>query len=310
MQRRLNLLLLSVLLPGLVLASLLTYRVERRQVREDLFSEGGFLLDMLHATRVYTDTEVRPLLKGDGYEGEAVFHAPEVPSYASRRVLELMLQQTKNNEDEDGRWTGYSVHEAVLSPMRAENLATHWEAEIIYEFQSPSPPPEIRGSRVVAKHDVVYLARPIVVPDGGSCVDCHGARDAAPPAMLASYPGASAFDWEAGAVVGADVVIIPLSQARDDVRHSVALLVISLVSIFALLFLVLNAVVVRQLARPLRTTLLTTERLSLGQGPPELLDESDTAEFGRLNAAINRLVRSLNRSIELAGRTVGQDEPD
>ncbi len=311
MQRRLNLLLLGVLLPGLLLATLITFLVERRQVHEDLYDEASFLLDMLNATRTYTDKEVRPLLKGDGYDDQADFHLPEVPSYASRRVVELMLEMTDDDEGGHGRWQGYKVHEAVRTPMNEKNLAAGWEVELIDTFDGDDAPQEIRGKRTDRHgNDIVFLARPIVIPDGGSCSDCHAKKSAAPASMKNLYPGGRAYGWLAGQVVGADVVILPLTQARDDVRRSVALLVVSLVSIFALLFIVLNAVVVRDLARPLRTTLRATERLSLGQGPVEELDEEAKAEFGLLNAAINRLGRSLRRSIELASRHVGQDEPE
>ena len=325
MQRRLNLILLTILLVGLVVSGLNTYRAGMGQVRTDLQNEAQLLADVADEVRHYTNAEVRDLLDttatptpeydaeaedepepADGPEPAASdaatpkFHRQSVPSYAARSVLERVTRIE--------RWKDYTVKEAVPEPHYPRNQADAWETGIIDSLKA-SGENDVRGVTTRGGKELIYFARAIHVREE-SCLNCHGAREASPQPMRDAYPAATGFDWEVGSVVGATIVTIPMEVARHDARRTVATLLVSLVAIYALLFVVLNGVLRRSMLQPLRHTASLTEKISLGSALVSDLDENEPGELGRLNASINRLRRSLKKSLELAGQNVGQDEPD
>jgi hypothetical protein len=299
-QRRMNLLLLATLFTGLVVAGASFFAGEVRRVQAEEMERAQLLMDLANVTRLYTNDEVRPLFE---YSAGG-FHKAMVPSYASRRITESLLEKEK--------YAGYSIREAALRPINADNRADDWEAGIIRQFKenppaggySPEEPTTLSGMRSLPDGDVFFLAEPIVVlPDEQfHCLACHGEPDAVPAAMLAQYPGAAGLNWTEGEVVGAQIVTVPIALALKHRRERLATLLLSLLAVFTLIYVAANALLAREFLRPIRKVIDSAEKMSTGQDVA-WLDESLLGEQGRLAGAINRLKRSQDKALELAERS-------
>ena len=296
MQRRMNLVLLGILAVALLLAGSVFGLGEVSRVEAEERDHAQLLMNLANITRDYTNDEVRPLID---YH-TATFHKSAVPSYASRRITEQLLEQEA--------YEAYSIREAVLAPINVTNRADDWEAGLILDFIERQPDggydtddlPQVSGTRVRMDQPVFFLAEPIVVPMGQqSCLDCHGAKEDAPQTMLAAYPGAAGFDWVEGQVVGAQVVTVPINLSLKHRRERMATLFASLLAVFTLIYAALNRMLGAQFLAPMGRITEQTERMSRGE-PAERLDESLPGEQGRLAAAINRLKSSHDKALELA----------
>lgn len=307
MQRRMNLVLLLILTLGLFAAGVVFSIGEGRRVQEEQLEQAQLLMTLANITRNYTNDEVRGLF--DYTDGP--FHKASVPSYASRRITEALLDQPE--------YQGYSVREAALAPINVNNRADEFEAGIIRGFQEqakhetfdPTDLPTVNGMRVVEGGVVFYLAEPIVLPpdDRFHCLDCHGAEADAPAGMLTQYPGAAGFEWKEGEVVGAQVVTVPVSLANKHKRERMATLLVALLSVFTLIYAALNFLLSRGFLIPMRRVTDLADQMSRGQ-PAEWLNESLPGEQGKLAAAINRLKRSQDKALEVAAREEPSQDSD
>ncbi len=304
MQRRMNLLLLGILFTGLVVAGASFSVGEVRRVQAEELERAQLLMDLANVTRLYTNDEVRPLFE----YGSTAFHKAMVPSYASRRITEALLEKEK--------YRGYSIREAALRPINADNRADDWEAGIIRGFKDHPPadgysleePVSVNGMRSMPAGDVFFLAEPIVVPPEAQfhCLVCHGAPDQVPAAMLAEYPGAAGLNWTEGEVVGAQIVTVPIATALKHRKERLATLLLSLLAVFTLIYVAANALLARHFLGPMRTMTDSAEKMSRGEEAP-WIDEGLPGEQGRLGAAINRLKRSQDKALEIAARA---EEPE
>jgi hypothetical protein len=300
LQRRMNLLLLVILATGLIVASASFGLGEVKRVRAEVLERANLLMDMANVTRLYTNDEVRPLFL---YQGET-FHKAMVPSYASRKITEALVAKP--------HYAGYSIREAALRPINANNRADDWEAGKIKEFMDGAPPggydpedlPSLSGERTLPDGDVFFLAEPIVVPPEAKfgCLSCHGPEADAPAAMLVDYPGAAGFGWLEGQVVGAQIVTVPIVLALKHRRERMITLLLSLVAVFTLIYVSASYILSRNFLRPMKRVTELADRMSRGE-EAEWLNEDLPGEQGKLAAAINRLKRSQDKAIELAERS-------
>ena len=260
--------------------------LQMERARHDILSRAYLLTDFAEATRAYTNHAVRPQLD---YESEWTDAA--VPSFASRSVMEELLA--------DPRYEDYQVREAALNPVNDLNRANAWEVTLIQNFAAHADLNEVDGWRTLEGGDaMLYLARPLRVTDE-TCLNCHGSVDEAPPGMVKKYGGDSGYNWEIGQLVGAQVVTVPMSSAYITALHMTANVLVALVSIFAIMFLALNAIVGRRLLRPVAALLDTTRRYSLGEKSVAPADEEADGELGELARSVNRMRQSLDKALDL-----------
>ncbi len=286
-QRRINLVLLTIFLAGTVFAAFFTFHLQMERARHDVLGTAYLLTDFAESVRDYTNHTVLPLLD---YREEWTDAA--VPSFASRSTLDDLLA--------DPRYHEYEVREASLDPVNDMDRATSWEVSLIQGFAKQPELEEVNGWRDSddGRGHVLYLARPIRVADE-SCLSCHGDPKSAPAGMVARFGADSGFNWQLGQLVGAQVVTVPMAAAYTTALHMTLNVLIALVSIFAIMFLAFNGLLGRRVLKPLAALSEGAHRYSLGERDVPLADEAVEGEAGELARSINRLRRSLDKSVEL-----------
>ncbi len=303
-----NLILLSLLVPGILAAGVVFWWTDHNRMQETELHRAVLLMDFASSVREHSDRAVRPAT----WRGEQV-DPIDVPCWATRKVVDVLLAPAEQGDSPTRHeYEGYAIREVALAPMNPENLANHWEAGIIRMFREEQPPSGWSEGQLPLHweyldaqdgEEVLGVAEPIVIPhaDHHHCLSCHGDRDAAPAGMLDLHPGA-AFGWQQGEVVGAQVVYVPPGSASEHHQESLATVLLSLLSVFTLMYLAANQIMGRGLLAPLNAVADRVEAISLGQSV-DALDETRPGEFGRIAVAVNRLRRSHDRAIELVRST-------
>lgn len=252
---------------------------------------------------------------GEAYAGYDLREAVRVAMYAPNRANAWELSVIAGLEADCEAAIGAATP-SEANPTDAEGNPTQGEprptSEVCHERRSDgllhliehSGRAKRAGALAAGGGEFLWVARPMLVPDSRShqCLSCHGevgvdVTEARRDAIVAIYPGASAFGWSSGEVVGAQVVTVPWRDAQRAALHSTATVSMALLSVFTLMFLVLNVVMRRNFLVPLRRTLSHVEAASLGELPDMPLAGDPNVEIGRPNASINRLVRTVRHLV-------------
>jgi protein-histidine pros-kinase len=180
------------------------------------------------------------------------FLPQSVPFYAAtQHFLKLREQHPE-----------YSYKEATLNPTNLRDRATDWEADLIQQFRNDSKTHEIVGERDTPMGRSLYLARPIHAET--ACLECHSAPAAAPAALIARYGSDNGFGWQAGEVVGAHVVSVPLTSATAAANLVFRSVMAWMAVVVVLTMLVVSIVVYFLVVRPIRRMSGVAEEVSVG----------------------------------------------
>lgn len=280
---RINVALIALLL----IAALVTIHLTRISLevsaRGEALNEAAVMLDSALAVRSYTASEIAPLLTE---QLKTMFLPQSVPFYAA----------TQNFLKVRERHPEYSYKEATLNPTNPRDRAADWEADIIQRFRNEPAATEIHGQRDTPMGAALYLARPIRVQS--ECLSCHSLPSAAPQPLLARYGRDNGFGWQAGEVVGAQVVSVPLASAQALASRLLEEMTGTLAAVFVSLLIALNIVLYLLVVRPLRRTVRIADRLSTGEmSAPEF--PAGGGEIGALGRAFNRMRTSLEKAMKL-----------
>jgi HAMP domain-containing protein len=143
----------------------------------------------------------------------------------------------------------------------------------------------------------MYLARPI--RNDAGCAACHSTPSAAPRSLIARYGSDNGFGWQAGEVVGAQIVSVPFDNAVANADRAFQAYMISLAAIFAAVFLVVNAALYSMVVRPMRQIARVADRLSLGDISAEDFSQRGAKEIGALIRSFDRMRKSLEKALHL-----------
>jgi protein-histidine pros-kinase len=283
---RINLALLAVFalvaaLTGIGIRSVLEGNAER-EVR----ATAGLMMDSALAARDYTAQEVAPLLSR---QMEHEFLPQSVPFYAASE--EFLRVHASRPE--------YAYQEATLNPTNPRDRATDWQADIIQRFRSDPKVTEFVGERDTPMGRSLYLARPIRADSG--CLACHGIPAGAPATVLARYGRSNGFGWEAGEVIGAQVVSVPIASAMASAHRALRGSLAGLAAVFVALLAVINLIAYFLVVRPVRTMAQIADRLSVGDSSAGEFPTSGGAEIADLGRAFNRMRKSLDKALKLIG---------
>jgi HAMP domain-containing protein len=285
---RINLVLAIVSVCAALLAGYVGWNILEANARREVLAEAGLMMESAVAMRAYTASEILPLLEPRMQDS---FLPEGVPFYAATQNF---LKLREHHPD-------YSYKEATLNPTNPRDRAADWEADIIQRFRNDARVQEVSGERDTPMGLSLYLARPIRVD--ADCEQCHGAASAAPPAMLARYGKNNGFGWQPREVVGAHIVSVPFASASDAAGRVFHGFLLTLIAVFATIFIVLNALLYALLVRPVRRIARIADRLSVGEldaedfpleGPPEITSLSRS--FNRMRVSLDKAMRLLEGS--------------
>jgi HAMP domain-containing protein len=272
-------LVLAALALGYGCWSLLQVNAEHEAIRE-----AGVMMDSALATRKYTTAEIVPLL---AHQLTTEFLPQSVPFYAAtQNFLKLRDQHPE-----------YFYKEATLNPTNPRDRAMDWEADLIQQFRNDAGTHEIVGQRDTPMGRSLYLARPIRVE--GECLACHSSPAAAPATLLARYGGDNGFGWQAGEVVGAHVVSVPLATATASAGVIFRSIMLWIAVALAAVLAVVNGVLYLLVVRPVRRIAGIADELSVGNASVGEFPAGGGSEFVKLTQAFNRMRTSLQKAMKL-----------
>jgi protein-histidine pros-kinase len=181
--------------------------------------------------------------------------------------------------------------------MNPRDRAADWESDIIQRFRNDAHAQEVIGERDTPMGKSLYLARPI--RNEAECSACHSTPSAAPRTLVARYGSDNGFGWQPGEVVGAQVVSVPFASATANADRAFRAFMTSLASVFAAVFLVINAVLYYLVLRPVRHIARVADRLSLGDMSAEEFPQRGAGEITSLARSFNRMRKSLEKALRL-----------
>jgi len=254
--------------------------------RNESMHEAGLMLDSALAARTYTTEEIVPLLR-EGLQQD--FLPQSVPFYgATQHFLAL-----RRNHPE------YAYKEAALNPTNPRDRATDWEADLIEQFRNNEATTELVGVRDTPMGSSLYRARPIRVEPG--CLSCHSQPAAAPATLIARYGPDHGFGWQAHEVVGAQVVSVPLTGARQSAEVVLRGVMAWIAGILAGTLIFVNTMLYLLVVRPVRGIAAIADEVSLGNMSAPDFPAGGGSELQALVRSFNRMRTSLAKALKLLG---------
>ncbi|HEY2633833.1 MAG TPA: DUF3365 domain-containing protein [Steroidobacteraceae bacterium] len=281
---RINLALGAVFIAAALIAGYACRSILEANAQREVFAEAGLMMDSALAIRAYTANEILPLLSA---RIQQEFPPQSVPFYAATQNF-LRLRE---------RHSEYTYKEATLNPTNPRDRAADWESDIIQRFRNDARAREVIGERDTPMGKSLYLARPI--RNEAECSACHSTPSAAPRTLVARYGSDNGFGWQPGEVVGAQVVSVPFASATANADRAFRAFMMSLVSVFAAVFLVINAVLYYLVVRPVRRIARVADRLSLGDMSAEDFPQRGAVEITSVARSFNRMRKSLEKALRL-----------
>jgi HAMP domain-containing protein len=283
---RVNLALVVVFAVGATFTGLVCRTLLQRNAEHEIRAEAQLMMDSARAARDYTAEQVAPLLQG---QMQSRFLPQSVPFYAAtEHFLRLHAERPE-----------YSYQEATLNPTNLRDRATDWQVDIIQRFREDDKVHDLSGERDTPMGPTLYLARPIRA--AGECLSCHGTATTAPATVIARYGSSNGFGWQAGDVIGAQVVSVPVASAEARAGHAFRAFLASLVTVFVALLLVVNVVLYLLVVRPVRRMAQIADHLSVGDTDAPEFPVSGGAEIAALGRAFNRMRKSLDKAMKALG---------
>jgi HAMP domain-containing protein len=281
---RINLALIVVFAVGASITGFVCRSVLEANAEREIRTEAGLMMDSALAVRDYTAKEIAPLLHG---QMQSAFLPQSVPAYAATENF-LRVHETRRD---------YSYHEATLNPTNPRDRATDWEADIIQRFRGDANVHEIVGERDTPMGPSLFLARPISAKP--ECLVCHSTAEAAPATVIARYGSNNGFGWQAGDVIGAQIVSVPVAAAEKAASGAFRAFLLALTSVFVALLLVVNLVMYLLVVRPVQRMAQIADQLSVGDTSAAEFPAHGGAEIAALGRAFNRMRKSLDKALKL-----------
>ena len=277
--------MLLVFAIGVSTAGYIANIILQDNAKREVIEQASLMMEGALAVRNYTITQVKPLLADQLIH---TFLPQSVPSYAATQNFN---QLRKNQPD-------FIYKEATLNPTNPKDRAADWESDIIQQFRNKEDLTELIGERRTPTGRSLYLARPIQIknPD---CLVCHGAIENASEPMKLLYGEANGFGWKLNEVVGSQIVSVPLSVPLEHANHVFNVFILSLVSIFTVIFVLINVLLKIFVVRPVQRITKIADVLSKGGVADDDFNIKGNDDIAKLSQSFNRMKRSLEKAMDM-----------
>jgi HAMP domain-containing protein len=280
-----NLVLIVVLVVGLVGIGYVSRTILQENARREIRDQAAVMMEAALAMRSYTVSEIKPLLT---LQIKRQFLPQTVPAYAATQTFEKLRE--KHPE--------YSYKEATLNPTNPRDRAVEWEADIIEVFRNSDSVNEIFGERDTPTGRSLYFARPIQITNP-ACLTCHSTVDAAPDSMVERYGPANGFGWNQDEVVGAQIVVVPMSVPIEHADEALIQFMTALGGVFVAIIVILNIMLRAIIIRPIKRMAVIADDVSKGNMDAAEFTESGGDEISVLGTSFNRMRRSLDKAMKM-----------
>ena len=291
---RFNLIFIGVFAIGTALAVWIAYDHLRQDAKTEVLAQARLVMETTLATRDYTTNRIKPLLtKLQRHDAE--FLPESVPAFSAIQVFSYLH---KHNPE-------YIYREATLNPTSLADRASDWEADVINSFRNNPDLKEIHNERDTPLGRSMFYARPIPV-SSAACLECHSTPDRAPVSMVRQYGPNNGFGWKMHEIIGAQIVSVPESLPIAIADKELKTLIAFFVVVALVTILVLDAVLIATVIRPVAKLSKIADEISQGKMDVEELPAKGRDEISSLSASFNRMQRSLVKAM----RMLESDEPE
>lgn len=284
---RFNLIFLVVFGLGLSVAVWLAYLFLENDAKSRVIEQANLMMETTLATRAYTTEQIQPLLSKD-QKHDSKFLPQTVPAYSAVEVFNYLHE--RNPE--------YAYKEATLNPTNPRDRATDWEADVVNRFRNDPNQKEITGERETPLGKSLFLARPLRV-SSKACLECHTTPSTAPASMIRQYGPDNGFGWQLNEIIGAQIVSVPESLPIQIANTALRRLILYLIVIAVVTLLILDAVLILSVIRPVSKLSKMADEISRGKLDIEDLPVKGRDEISILASSFNRMQRSLARAMKL-----------
>ena len=280
-----DVILLLVFLGGLVGAGYVSRDLLQRNAQQEILEHARLTMEKAVAVRGYTNDQIRPLLET---QMKYSFLPQSVPAYSATEVLQRLAKV----------YPDYHYKEATLNPTNLRDRAVDWEADIVNRFRNDGERRELIGERDTPLGRMLYIARPLKITNP-ACLSCHSTAEAAPRTLIDKYGSANGFGWQLNEVVGAQVVSVPMAVPLARADQTFRVFMVSLVTIFAAIAIVLNLLLWALVIRPVTRLSKVADQVSLGELNAPEFKVRGRDEIGKLAQSFARMRRSLEQAMKM-----------
>jgi protein-histidine pros-kinase len=283
-----NIVLVLVFAAGIGVSAWVSQRLLQDNAKEDVLHNAGLMMEAALSIRGYTVQQVKPHLED---KLQTVFLPQSVPAYSATEIFGSMRK----------KYPDFTYKEATLNPTNPRDRAVEWEADIVNAFRADPSKTQVTGQRMSSYGPQLYLARPIQIKDP-ACLACHTTAEIAPASMVKLYGPSNGFGWKLNEIIGAQIVSVPMQLATNNANEAFRAFLYSLVAIFAVSFVVLNAMLSFMIIRPISRMAEAADRISTGDFDVPEFTGKGKDEIAALGVSFNRMRRSLQKALKLIER--------
>ena len=282
-----NLVLSVVFLVGLAVTGVISHSLLQQNARGEVVRNAELMMDSALAIRAYTVNRIKPQLEA---QLRVKFLPETVPAFAATETLNKLKD----------KYPDYAYKEAVLNPTNPRDRAMDWEADLVQAFRNSANTKEFVGERDSATGRMLYIAHPIQIRNA-ACLACHSTPDAAPPTMVQLYGTANGFGWKQDEIVGAQLVVVPMSLPIRNADRTFTTFMSSMMAVFVLAFIVINAMLSWLIIRPITKMSVAADEVSTGNFEVPEFSARGKDEVACLASSFNRMRRSLEKAMQMIG---------
>jgi protein-histidine pros-kinase len=282
-----NLIYVLVIAIGIGVCGVIARNLLQDNATQEVEDQARLLMDKANAVRSYTSGQITSLLQTQmKYE----FLPQAVPSYSATEVLATLLKKYPN----------FFYKEATLNPTNPRDRAVGWEVDVVAQFRNNADLQEFIGERDTPTGRSLYVAKPLRITNP-ACLQCHSSIDAAPRTMVQKYGQANGFGWTLNEVIGAQIVSVPVDVAAKRAARSFNVFIGSLVGVFVVTGLVLNAMIWIFVVRPVTRLSSLADRVSQGDLEAPEFHGTGRDEIAVLAQSFSRMRASVVQAMKMLG---------
>ncbi len=290
---RFNLLFIVVFAVGMAISVWLANQFLQKEADNRVYEQAELMTESASATRRYAEEQLKPLM-AKLQKRESTFLPQSVPTYSAIQVFQYLHKANPQ----------YTYKDAMLNPTNPVDRATDWETDVVNEFRSDRSLKSISQERDSVVGKSVFFARPLLITDE-KCLECHSTPNRAPAAMVRQYGPNNGFGWKLNEIVGAQIVSIPDSVPLQMAHNALKTLVAYLAGAAILLLVVLDALLIVTVIRPVTKLSRIADQISQGKLGEEI-PVKGRDEVSVLAFSFNRMQRSLVRAMKLLEKGDGE----
>ncbi|MHB1137184.1 MAG: ATP-binding protein [Coriobacteriia bacterium] len=191
----------------------------------------------------------------------------------------------------------YYYKECAIDARSPENEADEYEAEYLRALNADPSAGERSGIRTINGEQVFYLMRRGEVMEE-SCLRCHSTPEAAPAELVAYYGSDRSFGRQAGEVVSALSIRIPIAFAYAKADTVAARMSGALLGLFVIVMAVFFMLTRSMLVRPIQAVSAGAREMQSGTRPlSEGVRARGPMEIRELGETVDALALDLDRRI-------------